>query len=249
VTIAPQGRRRHSRHHRHQHADAVSHRHTTGLIPSLNFGSIASAGATPTPVSMAFEQRFLIWQIMDNLTKVHARTCSSSASISRAPPMPATIRPTSRATSTSATNASNALNTGYGFANALLGVYTSYSQANGKPYQNYLYHDVSFYAQDTWKVNRHLTLDLGIRFSWYSRFHNTAGDGATSTPRHTIPPRRRACTGRSAWRLDLLLGRGHLPGRRPGFRPAPRRYRTRSLANYVGKLVPGAGSVTDGWSW
>src|ERR1035438_4991811 len=45
---------------------------TTGLIPSLNFGSIASAGSTAnTSVYGPFQQRFLIWQIVNNLTKIH----------------------------------------------------------------------------------------------------------------------------------------------------------------------------------
>jgi len=124
--------------------------------------------------------------------------------------------------------------TGYGFANALLGVYNSYSQANGKPYQNYLYHDVSFYAQDTWKVNKHLTLDLGIRFSWYQPVHNTAGDGAYfDSPRHTIPPGGAPVPADLRGRLDLLVGRGHLPGRRPGF------HRYRDATEHAARLLRG----------
>jgi class 3 adenylate cyclase len=49
-------------------------------------------------------------------------------------------------------------------ANALLGVYSSYTQASAKPHQDYRYQDVSWYVQDTWKIHRRLTLDLGTRF-------------------------------------------------------------------------------------
>jgi len=61
-------------------------------------------------------------------------------------------------------------------------VYNSYTQASAKLQQNYLYHDISWYAQDTWKATRRLTLDLGIRFSWYQPVYNTSGDAAYFSP-------------------------------------------------------------------
>ena len=136
-------------------------------------------------------------------------------------------------------NASNPLNTGNPFANALLGVYNSYTQANAKPYQDYLYHDVSWYVQDTWKITPRLTLDLGVRFSWYQPVYNRAGDGSFFTPGRCSTHRRpRASTGRSAW-APLPVPRAP-PPTAPSIRP----YRpTPTLANtqpgfYVGKLVP-----------
>jgi hypothetical protein len=43
---------------------------TPGYIPSLSFGGIASVPTIAnTSLFGPFEQRFLIWQIMDNLTK------------------------------------------------------------------------------------------------------------------------------------------------------------------------------------
>ena len=61
-------------------------------------------------------------------------------------------------------NAPNPLNTGHPFANALLGVYNSYTQASAKVKQSYFYQDVSFFAQDTWKITPRLTLDWGAIF-------------------------------------------------------------------------------------
>jgi hypothetical protein len=220
---------------------------TTGLIPSLSFGSIASAGSTPnTSVFGPFEQRFLIWQIMDNLTKVHGAHVFKFGFYFQSASNASNNQTHVQSDLDFSNNASNGLNTGYGFANALLGVYTSYSQANGKPYQNYLYHDVSFYAQDTWKVNKHLTLDLGIRFSWYQPVHNTAGDGAYFDPAAYDPAKaarlyRPICVGASTCSLGAatyravdpaFTGTATLQNTQPGY--------------YVGKLVSGAGSLTDG---
>ena len=56
------------------------------------------------------------------------------------------------------------LNTNDGFANALLGNVNSYGQWTGTTTFNVQYWNVEFYVQDNWKVNRRLTLDVGVRF-------------------------------------------------------------------------------------
>ncbi len=56
------------------------------------------------------------------------------------------------------------LNTNDGFANALLGNVNNYQQYNVEETFNVVYQNFEEYLQDNWKVNRRLTLDLGIRF-------------------------------------------------------------------------------------
>ena len=63
-----------------------------------------------------------------------------------------------------ATDASNPLNTGNGYANALLGYYDTYSEATSKNTFNDTYWNVEFYIQDNWRVTKRLTLDYGVRF-------------------------------------------------------------------------------------
>ncbi len=55
------------------------------------------------------------------------------------------------------------LNTNDGFANALLGNVNSYQQYNVEETFNVVYQNFEEYVQDNWKVNRRLTLDLGLR--------------------------------------------------------------------------------------
>jgi outer membrane receptor protein involved in Fe transport len=61
----------------------------------------------------------------------------------------------------------NPLNTGHPYANALLGIYNNYTQASAAPKGLYRYWNVEWYLQDNWKATRKLTLDYGLRFSWY----------------------------------------------------------------------------------
>ena len=59
----------------------------------------------------------------------------------------------------------NALDTGFGYANAALGVFTQYTQASKFVEGSMLYNNTEFYVQDNWKVNSRLTLDYGLRFT------------------------------------------------------------------------------------
>ena len=60
-------------------------------------------------------------------------------------------------------SSSNPLDTGFGFANAAVGVCTSFTQASNFLMGEYRYTNFEMYVQDTWKVSRRVTLDLGLR--------------------------------------------------------------------------------------
>jgi hypothetical protein len=63
-----------------------------------------------------------------------------------------------------ANDSNNPLDSGFGFANAALGVFNSFAQQNAMFEGRFVYHNKDFYVQDNWKVNGRLTLDLGMRF-------------------------------------------------------------------------------------
>lgn len=59
----------------------------------------------------------------------------------------------------------NALDTGFGFANAATGVFTQYLQASQFIEGHMIYNNTEFYLQDNWKATSRLTLDYGLRFT------------------------------------------------------------------------------------
>src|SRR5215510_6834984 len=62
-------------------------------------------------------------------------------------------------------NTNNALDTGFGFANAAVGVFQQYLQQSKLIEGSMIYNNTEFYLQDNWKVNGKLTLDYGLRFT------------------------------------------------------------------------------------
>jgi hypothetical protein len=61
-------------------------------------------------------------------------------------------------------SSSNPYDTGFGYANAAIGVFGYYFQASRYAMPEWVYDNLEFYAQDNWKASRRLTLDYGIRF-------------------------------------------------------------------------------------
>ena len=65
----------------------------------------------------------------------------------------------------------NPLDSNWAFANAALGVYDTYSEANARWGENERQTEVEWFAQDTWKATRRLTLDIGLRWTWANQMY------------------------------------------------------------------------------
>ncbi|MCC6585541.1 MAG: carboxypeptidase regulatory-like domain-containing protein [Bryobacterales bacterium] len=72
----------------------------------------------------------------------------------------------------------NPLDANYAYANAVLGNYYSYVESTSRPGYNGRSTILQWFAQDTWKVNRRLTLDIGFRFVWFTPWTQKNGTSA-----------------------------------------------------------------------
>jgi len=81
-------------------------------------------------------------------------------------------------------NTSNPLDAQFGFANAILGNFNSYSQNSQYIEGDFVYNTIEGYLQDNWKIRRNLTLDYGVRLSYLQPQYDALGQGVNFLPDH-----------------------------------------------------------------
>ncbi len=72
----------------------------------------------------------------------------------------------------------NPFDSNYAYANGLLGNFTSYSESSSRPSNEGRKTNAGWFIQDTWKLTRRLTLDYGMRFTWYNQWWQASGRAA-----------------------------------------------------------------------
>jgi hypothetical protein len=128
----------------------------------------------------------------------------------------------------------NPLDTGYGFANALLGVYQSFSQAQHHINGQYRYWNIDEYVQDTWKVTPRLTLDYGMRGSWYQPQYDASLQASSFELSDWNPAQAP---------LLYYPAVNPLNNTRGAYSSVTNSYYP---SNYIGVIIPGTGNLTNG---
>jgi len=145
-------------------------------------------------------------------------------------------------------DANNPLDTGFGFANAAIGVYNTFQQASDYVIGKYRYNNLEWYVQDNWKVTNRLTLDFGMRFYWIQPQYDEDLQTANFLPELFDPAdaallyrpvclnNAATCSGASRRAVDprLLV---------PGFVATEANTISGAL---IGRLVPNTGEITNG---
>jgi hypothetical protein len=85
-------------------------------------------------------------------------------------------------TLTFANDTSNPLDSQFGFANAALGVFSSYNQFSKYVEGTFIYNNTEGYIQDNWKVNNKLTLDYGVRLVHQQPQYDSLGQASNFLP-------------------------------------------------------------------
>lgn len=129
-------------------------------------------------------------------------------------------------------DANNILNSGNGYANALLGNFTSYSENTRRTVFNVTYWNIEFYLQDNWRVSKRLTLDYGVRF-----YHLTPQVDNEKTFAYFDPSLYKAANVPAVYTPALVNGRRVAIDPRNG---------TVAPVAQIGLFVPGSGDPANG---
>ena len=126
----------------------------------------------------------------------------------------------------------NPYDTGYGYSNMLFGVYQAVDQSSAYINGKYRYWNIEQFVQDAWKITPRITLDYGLRGSWYQPQYDSSLQASTFIPGNYNPAQ--------APRL-------YSPATVNGVRSAVDPTTNQVLPAYdIGLEVPGSGNPFDG---
>lgn len=131
------------------------------------------------------------------------------------------------------TNINNPYDANYPYANTLLGTYYSYTESSTKPVQDIRGLDLEWYAQDTWKATRRLTLNYGLRFYYFTPWHQANGLGLNFVPSDYNPSQA----------ITLYRPAFNAQGQQVAEDPLTGQLYPQG---FIGAIVPGSGNLSNG---
>ena len=150
------------------------------LIPNVAFGGSRIANSPGFNIGSApFTNYNTTIDVTDNLSKVlHSHTLKTGVYLQRSRKNQSAFAD-NNGNYDFGDNSSNPFDTGFGFSNAAIGAFNRFDQASGYIVGQYRYWNIEGYVQDTWKINRRLTLDYGLRLAWYQPQYDASLQGST----------------------------------------------------------------------
>jgi hypothetical protein len=208
-----------------------------GFIPIVNFGLANTAANIDTP-DFTYDNRLgataqdYLFSLQDNLTWIKGSHSLKAGLYAEYTKNNEARGGTWMGQFNFGNVTTNPLNTGFAFSNALLGVYSQYTEFDAyRSTQNRAW-DTEWYVQDTWKVSRRLTLDYGLRLLWYVPYYRADGDVANFVP--GLYDKSKA---------PRLFRPAIVNGQQVAFDPVTGQ--TKPVI-YIGTFVPGSGNQANG---
>jgi hypothetical protein len=202
------------------------------LLPNATFGGVTNPANLYIEGRFPFYQKLNAFSLTNNITKtLGAHTLKFGVAIERH--YQGSLNDGTYAGSIDfARNVNNPLDTGYAYSNAAMGVYSSYTEQSNRVALHFRQFSEEFFAQDSWKATRRLTLDLGVRL-------------------HHLEPIFMSDNGLSVFSPELydasravrLVMPARIGGRRVGIDPATGQ---EFLPAQIGAIAPGSGQTANG---
>ncbi|HTM47434.1 MAG TPA: carboxypeptidase regulatory-like domain-containing protein [Bryobacteraceae bacterium] len=203
------------------------------LMPVMSFGGVVGAASLGYDGRFPFNGARNVYNISDNVSKtLGAHTLKAGVFFERMRQRDGPWANNFTGNFDFGRNVNNPLDSGYAYANAILGVFNSYTEASAHPVSRIYSRGVDFFLQDTWKISRKLTLDYGARFAWFEPFWNFNDELAGFVPSRYDPAKR-----------VQLIRPALNNGVRAGQNPVTGEFYSTAL---IGFIAPGSGDPTNG---
>ena len=203
-------------------------------LPIMSFSDVPNAAGFSYDSRTPIDGATTIFTITDNLTKVYGKhTIKAGVTITRSRAWKGNPGTAYSGNFAFGKDVNNPLDSGYGYSNALLGVFDTYTESSARPGADFRSGAFEEYVQDSWKVNKRLTLELGLRLTSWIPWFQRQGYSSGFDPQAWNP----------ATASELYA---------PGLSSAGQRIAVNPVTGaqlpmvYVGAIVPGVGSVLDG---
>ncbi|MBV8902458.1 MAG: TonB-dependent receptor plug domain-containing protein, partial [Acidobacteriia bacterium] len=152
------------------------------LIPFATFGGVLNAASFSTDTRFPTRSADTVFDVTDNLTKIWGNHTLKAGIFAERVRYFSSANGTYAGSFDFSSDTNNPLNTGYAYSNAILGVYRSYTESTSRVETNGRGTTLEWFLQDSWKANRKLTLDYGIRFTYYTPYNDARGQAASFIP-------------------------------------------------------------------
>jgi hypothetical protein len=204
-----------------------------GLVPWSSFGGVPSAASITWDSRFPTKSADTIFDFTNNLTKVHGPHTYKGGVYYERVRYFSGDRGTNWGQFDFSSDTNNPLDTRYAYSNALLGVFRSYQESNTRVETNGRGNTLDWFVQDTWKATRRLTLDYGMRFSWYTPYTDKNNQASSFIPNLY----------NSAQAPRFYYPILNSSGQRVGYDPVTG---LMVPATLIGAFVPGTGNTANG---
>ncbi len=203
-------------------------------LPGMAFSDVPNAAGFSYDSRTPIHGATTIFTITDNITKVlNKHTLKAGITIMRTRAWKGNQANNFSGAFQFGRDVNNPLDTNYGYANAIMGIYDTYQEASSKPGADFRTGSFEEFVQDSWKVSPRLTLELGIRLTewrpWFQRSYKMSSfDPGVWNPAQA----------------PMLYNPGlDSTGKRIAVNPLTGQ---QYPAVMIGALVPGVGNILDG---
>jgi hypothetical protein len=138
----------------------------SALVPNAGFGGVTNAANLSFDGRTPLSQTQRAFNISNNISRTLTNHLFKAGIFYNHNLRQAQIPTTFNGSIGFARNVQNPLDTGWAYANASYGVYNTYNESTSRPDIGVVIRAFDWFVQDNWRVNRRLTVEAGVRFSW-----------------------------------------------------------------------------------